>query len=366
VQESCVKIATVVGARPQFIKAAAMSRVLRETAGLHEVIIHTGQHYDPALSSMLVQELDLPEPDHHLGIGSAPHGAQTGRMLEALERVLANEQPRGVIVFGDTNSTLAGALAAAKLHIPVAHVEAGLRSWDRRMPEELNRVVTDQLSDLLFAPTESAKANLSAEGIPSERVHVVGDVMYDAALRYGGKRVTGQSDSLELQDRNYILATIHRAENTDDPPRLRRIIEALAEIGREIAVVLPMHPRTRSALRAIGLEAEGLGFSAIEPVGYLEMLALEKSARLIVTDSGGVQKEAFFCRVPCVTLRENTEWVELVESGWNRLVPPIPGSDIAGQIRLALDSTPPSEAASLYGGGQASKRIRDILVEIWG
>ena len=355
-----MKILTVVGARPQFIKAAAVSRALRSAAGVEEVLVHTGQHYDENMSDVFFEELEIPRPDHDLEIGSAPHGAQTGRMLEAVERVIVEEKPDRVLVYGDTNSTLAGALAAVKLHVPVAHVEAGLRSFNRSMPEEINRVLTDHASDVLFAPTEAAVSNLRREGIPGSRVHQVGDVMYDAALHYGAKaeaasRALGR---LGLEPKGYVLATVHRAENTDDPARLRAVFEGLASVAEDTAVVVPLHPRTREALRRAQLQAGRVMLT--DPVSYLDMIMLEKNARLVVTDSGGVQKEAFFHRVPCVTLRDETEWTELLELGWNRLVPPRSTEAVADGVRDALRPQAPAEAQP-YGDGKSAKRIAEIL-----
>jgi UDP-GlcNAc3NAcA epimerase len=357
-----MKVLTVVGARPQFIKVAAVSRLLRPTPGVKELLVHTGQHYDDNMSRVFFQELEIPEPDYHLGVGSGMHGTQTGRMLEGLEQVLLKEKPDWVLVYGDTNSTLAGALSAAKLHIPVAHVEAGLRSFNRRMPEEINRVLTDHVSELLFAPTETAVNNLLREGVAQERIHLVGDVMYDAALFYAAKaeRVSRILQELALAPKTYILATVHRAENTEDGARLRSIMDGLACLAREGPVVLPLHPRTREALiREALLDELRTALKLIPPVGYLDMVMLEKNARLIATDSGGVQKEAFFYRVPCVTLRSETEWVELVELGWNRLAPPTDGEAIAEVARGCLDTT--GKQADLYGGGNAASCIVALL-----
>lgn len=359
-----MKIASIVGARPQFIKAAAVSRVLRATPEVQEVLVHTGQHYDENMSEIFFRELEIPEPDYNLGIGSGSHGAQTGRMLEAIEEVLLREQPDWVLVYGDTNSTLAGALAAVKIHIPVAHVEAGLRSFNRQMPEEINRVLTDHASDLLFAPTETAVENLHREGIPENRVYLVGDVMYDAAIYYAAKaeRESRVLEQLNLKPKTYILATIHRAENTDVPARLQAIFKGIAIIAQEVPVVLPLHPRTRAALTREGiLEGVTGDIRLIEPVGYLDMVMLEKNARLIVTDSGGVQKEAFFYGVPCLTLREETEWVELVERGWNRLVPPWSWEAVAEGIRQALSASP-GRPGQPYGDGQSACRIAEVLL----
>ncbi len=354
-----IKVVSVVGARPQFIKAAAVSRVLRATPGVREVLVHTGQHYDDNMSRIFFEELEIPEPDYHLGIGGGTHGQNTGRMLEAIEKVLLHEDPDWVLVYGDTDSTLAGALAAVKLHIPVAHVEAGLRSFNRRMPEEINRVLTDHASDLLFAPTETALKNLLREGIPEERIHLVGDVMYDAALYYGEKaeRESRILERLSLTRKGYILATVHRAENTDDPARLRAILQALSEAAQEVEVVFPVHPRTRKAMERYELTDLVRPLIVTDPVGYLDMVMLEKNARLIVTDSGGVQKEAFFYRVPCVTLREETEWVELVELGWNRLLPP---GCLSSSALLEISGGREPEL-ELYGGGIAAKRVVEQL-----
>lgn len=359
-----MKIVTVVGARPQFVKAAVLSRLIRGRQGLEELLIHTGQHYDDNMSDVFFEELDMPRPAFHLAIGSGPHGQQTGRMLEAIEKVLLQTKPDCVLVYGDTNSTAAGALAAAKLHVPVAHVEAGLRSFNRRMPEEINRVVTDHLSRWLFAPTDAAVHNLKHEGLPPSSIFLCGDVMYDAVLHSAGKAGDRPLRRLNLDPKSYVLATIHRAENTDDPVRLGSILEGLRDLARTLPVVLPLHPRTRAILQRSGdLERLTHGLRLVEPVGYLDMAALERSARLIVTDSGGVQKEAFFHRVPCVTLREETEWVELVQLGWNRLVPPSSGAAVSRALRQAFDEADrtPAAPADLYGGGDAANRILDVL-----
>lgn len=358
-------IVTVVGARPQFIKVAAVSRVLRGTPGVRETLLHTEQHYDANLSDIFFDELEIPPPDYRLGIRSGSHGAQTGRMLEAIETVLLDEKPDWVLVYGDTNSTLAGAVAAAKLHIPVAHVEAGLRSFNRRMPEEINRILTDHCSDLLFAPTDAAVANLEREGVAAGRVHCVGDVMYDASVYFGAKaeRTSVIREELNLEPQGYVLATIHRAENTDDSGRLRAIAAGLAAVARQVPVVLPLHPRTRAALQREGIyETYAASLRMVDPVGYLDMTMLEKSARLIVTDSGGVQKESFFHGVPCVTLRDETEWVELVEAGWNCLAPPGSSQAVAECILDALHTARSAEERpSLYGGGRAAERIVGLL-----
>lgn len=359
-----MRLLTVVGARPQFVKLAAVSRALRRAGGVREVVVHTGQHYDPEMSGVFFRELELAEPDHQLAVGSGGHGAQTGRMLEAVERVIEAEAPERVLVYGDTNSTLAGALAAAKLHVPVAHVEAGLRSRDMRMPEEVNRVLTDHLSDLCFAPTDAAVRNLAGEGITAG-VHQVGDVMYDAALHFGARAEaeSGALEALGMEPGGYVLATVHRAATTDDPALLAGVVEVLADAGRLLPVVLPLHPRTRASLAKAGLEAGlGPGVRVVPPAGYLDMMRLERGARLVVTDSGGVQKEAFFHGVPCVTLRDRTEWVELVECGWNVLADPADPAAAVDAVRRALQrGAPVGERPALYGGGRAAERIADLL-----
>jgi UDP-GlcNAc3NAcA epimerase len=361
-------MATVVGARPQFIKAAVVSRALRSTSGAEEILIHTGQHYDENMSDVFFEELEIPHPDIHLDVGSGSHGVQTGHMLEKLERVFIDEKPDCVLVYGDTNSTLAGALAAAKLHVPVAHIEAGLRSFNRRTPEEINRVLVDHVSNMLFAPTEAAVENLLREGITGYGVRLVGDVMYDAALYYGAKaeQMSTILDKLGLAPAGYVLATIHRAENTDNLKRLRAIFGGLEMVAQEFPVVLPLHPRTRAALARGGmLEKASQHIRLTDPVGYIDMLMLEKNSRLVATDSGGVQKEAFFYRVPCVTLREETEWVELVELGWNVCVSPkqptIIYEAIMEQTNLSsmLAST---DRPRLYGKGNAGSLIVEDLV----
>lgn len=360
-----MKLITVVGARPQFIKASVVSRRLRACPDVREVLVHTGQHFDAAMSEVFFAELELPPPHYHLGIGPGSHGAQTGRMLEALDALLQTERPARVLVYGDTNSTLAGALAAAKLHLPVAHIEAGLRSFNRAMPEEINRVMTDHLADLLFAPTPTAVNNLVREGIAADIIHKVGDVMYDVAVncREKAERNSGLLERLELSSKRYILATIHRAENTDDTARLQAIFGGLAMAAREVPVVLPLHPRTRNALARHDLRgAASRRLRLIEPVGYLDMLTLIMHARLVATDSGGLQKEAFFHRVPCVTLRSETEWVELVEAGWNRLCPPLDTSAIAAGVLDALDCI--GRPVTLYGDGKAAAAIVDILTAL--
>ena len=330
-------IATIVGARPQFIKVAPVSKALSATGVIREVLIHTGQHHDAGMSDIFFDELGIAPPDHHLAIHGGGHGAMTGAMLQKLEPVLEGLKPDRVLVYGDTNSTLAGALVAAKLHMPVAHVEAGLRSFNRAMPEEINRVVADQLSDILFASTQAAVDNLRREGFTQERIFPVGDVMYDAALQVA-QVALGRSGILAdagVERGRYVLATVHRAENTDDPARLANIVAALDTVAATLPIVLPLHPRTANRMKAAGLAFNKV--RTIPPVGYLDMVALESQAALIATDSGGVQKEAFFYHVPCVTLRDETEWVELVELGWNRLASPA-AAGLADLILQALGS----------------------------
>ena len=357
-----MKILTVVGARPQFVKAAVVSRALADRAGMREVLVHTGQHFDDSMSDVFFRELGIPAPAHHLGIGGLSHGAMTGRMIEALELVMQRESPDRVLVYGDTNSTLAGALAAAKLKLPVAHVEAGLRSFNRGMPEEINRVVVDHLSSVLFAPTNAAVENLSREGIAPAAIRRTGDVMYDAALAFG--RVAEERsrilDNLALKSKSYVLATVHRAENTDAAARLAAVMQGLAEASRRHPVVLPLHPRTRHALAGIAFRAPE-SLRMIDPVGFLDMVMLEKHALVVATDSGGVQKEAYFHRVPCVTLREETEWVELVEAGANRLAPPWDAGMVSRAIDAALATRPAVFDGELYGEGDAAEQIAACL-----
>lgn len=352
-----MKVITVLGARPQFIKAAPLSAALRTKH--EEKIVHTGQHYDYQMSDVFFEELGIPKPDYLLGVGSKQHGAQTGEMLTGVEEVLLQEKPDWVLVYGDTNSTLAGALAAAKLHIPIAHVEAGLRSYNRQMPEEINRVLTDHLSALLFCPTDQAVQNLAQEGI-TDGVVRTGDVMADA-LYYHARRAEKRrpeqagtiSESLQHPPKSYLLATVHRAENTDNPSRLEGIIKAFNQIEGQI--VLPLHPRTKKFLLERQITIPG-NVQVIEPVGYLDMILLEKGAEFILTDSGGVQKEAYLWRVPCVTLRDETEWVETVHTGWNTLTGAKTEAIVAAVARYRQNSLPPYQE-NLYGNGRASEEI---------
>lgn len=357
---------TIVGARPQFVKAATVSRAIaaHNEAGrdpvIEEKLVHTGQHYDDNMSAVFFEELEIPRPAYNLGVGSGTHGEQTGRMLERIEQVLLSEKPDLTLVYGDTNSTLAGALAAVKLHIPVAHVEAGLRSFVRTMPEEINRVLTDHVCDLLFCPTPTAVANLAREGI-DKGVHRVGDVMYDSTLFYAQKVTPREQDMLRrlgIAAKSFDLATVHRAENTDSRERLSDIFEAFDEIATPACpVVVPLHPRTVKYVQQYGLRVRD-AVRIIEPASYLEMVVLEKNARRILTDSGGVQKEAYFLGVPCVTLREETEWVETVEAGWNILA----GSDKRA-IVAAVNAPAPAASRDngLYGNGDSATRICELL-----
>lgn len=353
------KILTVLGARPQFIKASVVSAAFAARPDVTEVVVHTGQHFDSNMSAVFFAELDMAKPAYELDIHGGHHGEMPGRMLAEIERVLLDEKPDVVLIYGDTNSTLAGALAAAKLHIPVAHVEAGLRSFNMRMPEEVNRILADRISTWLFTPTQEASGHLVREGVEPARIHQVGDVMYDVALHHGKRAAARQKraiDRLGLTKGQYILATVHRAENTDDPTRINAIMDALAEAANDIPVVLPLHPRTRGVLaKQSRLEALAKHIRFIDPLGYLDMVELEQSAALIATDSGGVQKEAFFHKVPCVTLRDETEWTELVASGWNHLTPPTNKETIVSAIRDALGSQ--GQHVQPYGDGNAAAKI---------
>jgi UDP-GlcNAc3NAcA epimerase len=355
---------TIVGARPQFIKAAALSRAIDDAGRIRQILVHTGQHQDEAMSAVFFKELDIPSAAYELGVAGGTHAEMTGQMMVGAEQVLLKERPDAVLVFGDTNSTLAGALAAAKLNIPVAHVEAGLRSFNRRMPEETNRIVTDRVSAWLFCPTQAALDNVRNEGM-AEHAHLVGDVMYDAALFYAARaeqrsRVMQQ---LGLARGSYVLATCHRAETTDSAAALAGIVDALAAIARDHVVIFPVHPRTRQALATHQL-TERLGkVRTIEPMSFLDMVALERNARVIVTDSGGVQKEAFFYGVPCVTMREETEWVETLAQGRNRLAGSSP-QRIQEAFVAALSHPPGSGSEpSPYGDGAAAQRIEACLAK---
>lgn len=352
-----MKIVTIVGARPQFIKAAMLSRQLKLSGDVQEVLVHTGQHYDVKMSDIFFDELNIAKPNYNLGIGGGTHGQNTGQMIEAIESVLIAEKPNSVIVYGDTDSTLAGTIAAVKLHIPVIHIEAGLRSFNRRMPEEINRVLTDHSSSLLFAPTQSAVENLLKEGI-NQNVHLVGDIMYDAALYYGAV-AEKQSEVLKhigISPRSYILATIHRQENTDSQKRLESIVSALNDAP--LRVILPLHPRTKSRMKLHDMRF-GANVTCIEPLGYIDMVMLEKNAALIATDSGGVQKEAYFHNVPSVIFRQETEWEELIE---------IQAGVLADQenpvksINAMLNKDFNNIEDDVYGQGETAKEIKDIII----
>jgi UDP-N-acetylglucosamine 2-epimerase len=373
-----MKICTIIGARPQFIKAAAVSRAIAmhnklasDAPRVSEVIIHTGQHYDDDMSAVFFRELEIPNPAYNLGIGSGGHGTQTGQMLAGIEDILLKEKPDWVLIYGDTNSTLAGALAASKLNIPIAHVEAGLRSFNRRMPEEINRVMTDHLSTLLFCPSQTAVDNLRAEGIPPDglclapyssrltpNVFIVGDVMADA-FRFAATKLSQKSDVLQrlkIEEKRYYLATIHRAENTDDQQRLYNIMNAFSKIAEKAIVILPLHPRTKKILgNKISMFNPALRI--IDPVGYFDIVALQKSALMILTDSGGMQKEAYWSQVPCITLRDETEWVETIETGWNVLA----GADYDRIIQAVVTIKPHMEQPPLYGDGHAAGKIIEAL-----
>jgi len=375
-----MKIATIIGARPQFIKAAAVSRAISEHnrlslngSHLTEIIIHTGQHYDENMSDIFFQELQIPKPNYFLDVHELSHGAMTGQMMEKIEKILLDEKPDIVLVYGDTNTTLAGALTAAKLHIPVAHVEAGLRSYNRVMPEEVNRVITDHLSTILFCPTETAVNNLKKEGLAnildsvnpvspdSPIILNVGDVMYDSVLFYSDKAENRLDilKELEVKPQKYGLVTIHRAENTDNSKRLSNILEALGVVSKDLLIIWPMHPRNKKFVNQLNFSIDDNRFKVIDPVGYLDFLLLEKNAKMIFTDSGGIQKEAYFFQIPCITLRNETEWVETIESGFNVLT----GSNRAKIIDAYYHGMEqePFIKKRLFGDGHASDKIVEVL-----
>ena len=359
-----LKITTVVGARPQFIKAAAVSRAIASQFSdqIEEKIIHTGQHFDENMSQVFFDELGIPKPHYNLAVSGGSHGAMTAKMLDGIEQVLLKERPDWLLIYGDTNSTLAGALAASKLHIPIAHVEAGLRSFNMRMPEEINRIVSDRISTLLFCPTEAAVQNLKLEGI-SQGVHNVGDVMYDVALYYQAKSREQSKilERLQLTPKNFALVTCHRAENTDDPSRLREILTALSEISAHCKVIFPVHPRTRKMIESFGYGDYLRSLIVIDPLPFLDMIALEQYAKIILTDSGGVQKEAFFYRVPCITLREETEWVETISHGCNSLAGASSHKILKAfkdMSNISLDQI----QSSPYGYGEASIELCRTIV----
>lgn len=352
-----MKILSVVGARPAFIKAAVVSKELRKKH--REILVDTGQHYNDELSGIFFRELNIPKPDYNLCVGSGTHGHQTGEMLLGIEKILIKDRPDLVLVYGDTNSTLAGALAAVKLHIPIAHIEAGLRSYDRKMPEEINRIIVDRISAILFSPTQTGVNNLKEEGI-KKGVYYSGDVMLDATLQSIeiAKKKSKILGKLKLKGNDYLLATIHRASNTDSKKNLENIMNAFLKIDKKI--VLPVHPRTMKYFEKYGLLGkihDSKNIILIDPVGYLDFLNLERNASKILTDSGGVQKEAYFLKIPCITLRENTEWVETVDDGWNTLV----GANTGKIVEAANNFEPDREQRNVFGDGNASRKIVEMI-----
>lgn len=345
-----MKIITVIGARPQFIKAAAISRIIKQQDHIQEIIVHTGQHYDQKMSDIFFSELDIPRPNYNLAVGSGSHGKQTGLMLERIESVLLKEQPDGLITYGDTNSTLAAALAAVKLQIPIAHIEAGLRSFNRSMPEEINRIMTDHISDILLAPTQNAMHLLASEGL-KEKSFFVGDVMFDSILFYKELARHKQKEFINIPQKKYYLCTIHRPENTDNHTRLQNIFSGLSELNHQ--VIIPLHPRTSKILRNIHYSDN---IKVIEPIGYLNMIALVNNAEIILTDSGGLQKEAYFLKKRCITLRDQTEWIETLENSWNFIV----GANKSLIVeKSSIKPTGPQTHA--FGDGHASEKIIHIL-----
>lgn len=359
-----MKIASVFGARPQFIKVALLSRQF-DSDGVQHLVINTGQHYDALMADVFLQDLGMRAPDYDLEVGSASHAQQTALILDRVEEVLFREKPDAVIVYGDTNSTIGGALAAAKCQIPIAHVEAGLRSFNRRMPEEINRIVADHLADLHLVPGRAAADQLMREGVAKSKVSIVGDILYDSILAH--LESVNRSDVLErlgLKAGEYVLCTVHRAENVDDPVRRMRIFESLARVAKVLPVVFPVHPRSRKAIEASAEDAALLRqVQLIDPVGHLDMLALEKNAAVIATDSGGVQREAFYLDRPCVVLRNETEWTELVASGWNTLAPPDGSSDLSGSILSAVGK-PGMPGVKPYGDGHAAAKISSAVQDL--
>ena len=352
-----MKLLTVVGARPQFVKAAVISRLIKNDPDLEEVLVHTGQHFDENMSKVFFENMEISKPDYQLEVNSLSHGAMTGNMLIKIEEVLIKEKPDFVIVFGDTNSTLAGALAAQKLHIPIAHIEAGLRSFNMNMPEEANRILTDRISTLLFTPTSTAGNNLKNEGFNALTCEIIqsGDIMLDAAMYYAHSSASKAKLPIKLPKR-YILATLHRAENTDDPERLKAIVSALNDLHKEIELILPLHPRTKKMLNKYHIN---LDIHTIDPVGYYEMIELLKNCSLVMTDSGGLQKEAYFFEKPCVTLRNETEWTELVDNGFNILAQ-ADSNDIKAKAKQMI-AKELDFSIKLYGNGNAGKEILDAI-----
>ena len=356
-----MKIVTILGARPQFVKAAALSREFKKHTEINELIVHTGQHFDKNMSEVFFEEMDIPKPHYNLNINGLGHGAMTGQMLEKLEELLVIEKPDFVLVYGDTNSTLAGALAASKLHIKVVHIEAGLRSFNMKMPEEINRILTDRISNLLFCPTETAINNLNNEGFDGFNCKIfnVGDVMQDAAMYYSANNSSKIINNLNLTD-DFYLCTIHRPENTDAPDKLKEIFSALNIISKSVKVVIPIHPRTKKNIESLDIKTNP-EIKLIEPVGYFDMIALLQNCKLILTDSGGLQKEAYFFRKFCITMRDQTEWVELVENGVSQ-VTSSNSSKIVESVKYYKNLKYP-EVKDLYGGGNACKKIAEILLK---
>ncbi len=356
-----MKILTILGARPQFIKAAMVSRHITHKKNLTEIIVHTGQHFDPNMSDVFFREMNLPEPGYSLNVNQASHGEMTGKMLERIEPVLFKEIPDIVLVYGDTNSTLAGALTASKLHIPIAHVEAGLRSYNREMPEEINRVLTDHCSTLLFCPTENAEQNLKKEGIVTQGDVIVnhcGDVMYDAFLEMSKKSHTNLNREIELnRNEPFVLATIHRQENTDKMKNLRSIVKGLNQINKTTRIVMPLHPRTKKKITEFGFT---LDFKCIPPVGYISMVRLLRNCEMVITDSGGLQKEAYFSKKYCITVRPETEWVELVQGGFNRLSSPHE-DDLLSAFQARAEKKK-EFSSGIYGEGNAGQSIVNSLI----
>ncbi|MFD1848478.1 non-hydrolyzing UDP-N-acetylglucosamine 2-epimerase [Oceanobacillus bengalensis] len=355
-----MKILTVLGARPQFIKACMLSKAINLNTDVTEIIVHTGQHYDDKMSTVFFDQLNLPKPDYYLGIGSGTHGLQTGKMLSELERVMISEKPDIVLVYGDTNSTLAGSLAAAKLHIPIAHVESGLRSFNKKMPEEINRIVTDHLSHWLFCPSQAATDNLKNEGI-DKNVYLTGDIMYDSVLHFKSHAIQKSTilKDLSQSENNYYLATIHRAENTDNPERLEAILEALRQLDMD--VILPLHPRTKNKISHYKLNhlISKPHIKIVEPLNYFDMLAISSNAKIILTDSGGLQKEAYMLRVPCITLRNESEWVETIQTGWNHLV----GTNKKEILNTVKNLKIPRDSPPIFGDGNTAQKIVETLVK---
>lgn len=353
-----MKIVTILGARPQFIKAAAFSRAVSKHPDVKEIIVHTGQHYDANMSDVFFEQMQIPRPDHFLNIAAKHHGEMTGRMLEGIEKVLLQEKPDVVLIYGDTNSTVAGALAARKLHIKVAHVEAGLRSYNMRMPEEINRIVADRISDYLFCPGSQAIKNLQAEGFSNfaTKIFEVGDIMKDVAYFYKELALAPEF----MVPKHFALSTIHRAENTDDPIRLASLLDALNAVAVHKPIVLPLHPRTRARLKDSGLKLSP-AITLVDPVGYLEMVYLLKNCDMVITDSGGLQKEAFFFGKTCITTRDETEWTELVEMGVNKVV----GieKDSVLNAKIEFETTPPTFDPTVYGLGHTADKILDVLLK---